>query len=323
MGHNRHVGRLVAGVLVVIALAGVAASCGSDGAATDTARAATTAPRTTATAARAPALPSLCRASRGVITGRVADPQAHELSGLTLSRATPGVLWSHNDSGDVARLFALRRDGTVLGTPAVPGAEAVDWEDIASGTTRAGAPLLYIGDIGDNRSARASIDVYRVPEPAPGATTTAPAERLRLRYPDGAHNAEALLIDPLRRTLVIVTKDFGSGRVYTASADLAAGSETTLRAGPSVPLTLITAGDVSANGKLVALRTYTELDLWARRGSEPLATTLRRSATCTMRAPLLVEGQGEAVALSAGGTTAYTTAEGTPAVLRRYAAPKR
>lgn len=323
MGHNRRVRRLVAGVLAVIALGGVAAACGSGGSTTDAARASTASSGTSAATSRTPALPSLCRAGSAVVTGRVGDPQARELSGLTVSRATPGVLWSHNDSGDVARLFALRRDGTVLGTPAVPGAGATDWEDIASGTTRAGAPLLYVGDIGDNRAARASIDVYRVPEPAPGAAATAPAERLRLHYPDGAHNAEALLIDPLRRTLVIVTKDFGSGRVYTASADLAAGSETTLRAGPAVPLTLITGGDVSAKGKLVALRTYTELGLWARRGSEPLATTLRRPATCTMRASLLPEGQGEAVALSAAGSTAYTTAEGTPAVLRRYAAPKR
>ena len=83
----------------------------------------------------------------------------------------------------------------------VPGAEAVDWEDLALGPGPGGRPLLYLGDIGDNREARETVDVYRVPEPraTSGATATAPATRLRLRYPDGAHDAETLLVAPRGR----------------------------------------------------------------------------------------------------------------------------
>ena len=79
-----------------------------------------------------------------------------------------------------------------------------------------------------------TIDVYRVAEPRVGAGATAPADRLRLRYPDGAHDAEALLVDPLRGDLVIVTKVLGAARAYRTSARLPAGSQTTLRAGPEI-----------------------------------------------------------------------------------------
>ncbi len=304
-------------LLALAATGGVAvASCGG----TSTAKTGSVG-SVASTRATPPAPPALCSATRATVTGRVADPEATELSGLVFSRTRPDVLWSHNDSGDVPRVFALRRDGSEFGRTQIAGAEAVDWEDIATGPAPGGGALLYLADIGDNARARDSIDVYRVPEPQPGAAQSAPAERLRLRYPDGAHDAEALLVDPRTGTLVIVTKDLVAGRAYSAPANLAAGSQTTLRRGPAVPLTLVTAGDVSANGRIVALRTYSNLFLWARRDRESLTRTLARKP-CVMSALLLREGQGEAVALTAGGTAAYTTVEGSSPILRRYSAPR-
>jgi hypothetical protein len=260
---------------------------------------------------------ALCGRLRVRITGRVADPTANELSGLVRSRSQPGLLWSHDDSGAGPVLFGLRADGRVAARPAVSGAQAVDWEDIAAGPAADGRPLLYIGDIGDNASRRASIDVYRVPEPRLGDAATAPAARLQLRYPDGAHDAEALLVDPLRGDLVIVTKALGAARAYRTSARLPAGAQATLRRGPALSLSLVTAGDVSSDGRIVVLRGYDRLAVWARRGRERLTTTLRR-APCLSPTSLAGEGQGEAIALDRRGASFATVAEGSPAVLRRY-----
>jgi hypothetical protein len=275
------------------------------------------------TTARAPAPstaarpPALCGRLRAHITGRVADPTANELSGLVRSRSQPGLLWSHDDSGAGPVIFGLLADGRVVARPTVTGARAVDWEDIAAGPAPDGRPLLYVGDIGDNASRRPSVDVYRVAEPRVGAKATAPAARVQLRYPDGAHDAEALLVDPLRGDLVIVTKALGAARAYRASARLPAGSQTTLRRGPAVALSLVTAGDVSADGRIVVLRGYDRLAVWARHGREPLTTTLRR-APCLSPTSLAGEGQGEAIALDRRGASFATVAEGSPAVLRRY-----
>ena len=115
-------------------------------------------------------------------------------------------------------MFQLARDGRLLREVTLQGAEAVDWEDIAiRGRT------LYVGDIGDNAAQRPDIAVYRFG--AAGAPRAVRERKLALRYPDGAHDAEALLVDPRTGSLAIVTKDFGGvAGVYT-------GRSGTLRTG--------------------------------------------------------------------------------------------
>jgi hypothetical protein len=305
----------IAPSLLAVPVVAAAAACGAGGAAPS----APSAPAREAAVAPARARPpALCRALRVRVTGRVTDPAATELSGLVRSRSQRDLLWSHNDSGAGPELFGLRTDGRVAARPRVTGAEAVDWEDIATGLGRDGQPLLYIGDIGDNASARGTIDVYRVAEPRVGDAATAPAARLRLRYPDGAHDAEALLVDPLRGDLVIVTKFIGGARAYRTSAQAQTGVPITLRAGPTVGLSFVTAGDVSADGRVVVLRGYDRAAVWVRRGRERLTTTLAR-APCFAPVSLIAEGQGEALALDRHGTSFLTVPEGSPALLRRYA----
>jgi hypothetical protein len=266
------------------------------------------APPATAGAPRpADRTPTLCRTLHVRVTGRVPDASANELSGLVRSPSHPGLLWSHDDSGSGPLLYGLRADGRVVARPTVTGAQAVDWEDIAAGA----GPTLYIGDIGDNDGNRKTIDVYRVREPRVGAAATGPATRLALHYPDGPHDAEALLVDPLRGDIIVVTKALGGATAYRVSG-------ATLRRIGDVPgARFVTGGDVSADGRVVALRGYDRVWVWVRRGREPLATTLRRTP-CSPPTSLLPEGQGEAIALDPQGRSFMTVAEGTPAVLRRY-----
>ncbi|HWH93391.1 MAG TPA: hypothetical protein VNT03_05975 [Baekduia sp.] len=305
--------------LVVGAAMGLAACGGEDAPATTTA-----ATRTNTTTKRAvSAAPAICGPLRIRTTGHVAAPEATELSGLARSITQPGVLWTHNDSGDRPRVFALRSDGSLIASLDVPGAQAIDWEDIAVGP---GGDLL-IGDIGDNRAQRDSIDVYRVAEPrlADGPAATAPATRLTLTYPDGPHDAETLLADRRTGELVIVTKDLsGRSGVYTAKAPArgAAGSATLRRAG-ILELGiggLATAGDVSADGRTIAIRTYTTLHAWSRRPGATIAGTLTAKRPCTGKAQLGREGQGEALALARDGRSFFTVPEGAAAALRRYSA---
>lgn len=313
--------RLTAALITVVAVAAVLVLAVLRGGGGDrdapTARPAETTTTVTA-AARRPPRPALCRRLDEAVTGRVADASLDELSGLVQSRTRPGVLYAHEDSGAAAQLWALRPDGSIAGSWAVPGAEAVDWEDIATGPAAGGGAVLYIGDIGDNRAVRPYVDVYRVPEPAVGATATAPAERMRLRYPDGARDAETLLADPRRGTLVIVSKEFDGARAYSVPGFVA--GEATLRRGPRVEAAFATAGDVSADGRIIAVRGYTSMAVWRRRGTESLTSAMQR--TPCVPPTSLFEGQGEALALNRDGTVARTVNESSPAVLRRYRAAR-
>lgn len=319
----RHTGpvRVAAVLITVLAVGAVTAlvllPASGDDAATTTGRQAETA-ATQSAAVRRPARPALCRRLDDAVTGRVADASLDELSGLVQSRTRPGVLYTHEDSGAGPQLWALRLDGSIAGSWGVPGAEAVDWEDIATGPAPGGGAVLYLGDIGDNGAARPFVDVYRVPEPDPSASATAPADRMRLRYPDGPRDAETLLADPRRGTLVIVSKELDGARAY--SVPQFAPGEATLRRGPRVDAAFATGGDVSADGRIVAVRGYTSLAVWRRRGGESLTSAMRRTP-CSPPTSFF-EGQGEALALTRDGTVARTVNEASPAVLRRYRAAR-
>jgi hypothetical protein len=303
-------------VVVAIATVAVAACGGGDAPATTSSP--TVAPKP------APARPALCGPLASRVVGHVEAPDATELSGLALSLSQPGVLWAHNDSGDRARVFALRTDGSLIASLDVPGAEAVDWEDIAVGPRGD----LLLADIGDNDAARPTVSIYRVPEPrlASRPSTTGPASRIELRYPDGAHDAETLIADRRTGELVIVTKAF-SGRSGVYAGRVGGGSQPQrLRRAGTVDFGLAglaTAGDVSADGRTVAVRTYTGLYVWRRRAGVSLARTLVDGDRCAGQAELGGEGQGEALALARDGRSFFTVPEGAGAALRRYAPRRR
>jgi hypothetical protein len=315
-----HPGLLAAGVVVALAACGGGAATGTTGT-----KAPAPAPARTSAAPATAAAPAVCGPLAVAVTGKVGAADATELSGLVRSPTQPGVLWTHNDSGDRARIFALRTDGSEIASLDVPGAGAVDWEDIAVGP----GDSLLLADIGDNRAVRPSVEVYRIPEPklSSNPTATAPATRLTLHYPDGAHDAETLLADPRTGEIVVVTKQLdGRSGVYAATAPAAgAPGEQTLRRVGALRLGfggLATAGDVSGDGHTVAVRTYSLLYAWTRRSGASLAATLRRTP-CTGSAPLSGEGQGESLALGRDGRSFFTVPEGAAATVRRYTAKKR
>ena len=106
--------------------------------------------------------------------------------------ARPGRLWTHNDSGQPI-LFALDTRGAVTARVRVTGAAVDDWEAIAVGPCPEGS-CVFVADIGDNAARRSSVTIYRIPEPAASEASAAVSAAFTLSYPDGAHDAEALLV---------------------------------------------------------------------------------------------------------------------------------
>lgn len=203
----------------------------------------------------------------------IKDKSISESSGLVASRTTPGAYWTHNDSGDGPFIYAFDTRGDSFGTFRITGAEARDWEDIAAGPgPQANKSYLYIGDIGDNDSVRSEVIVYRVPEPTLSAATrkftknragsTERADAIRLKYPDGKHDAEALLVHPRTGNIYIVVKVLiANPGVYEAVAPFTPGQSITMkRLGearvPSLFGGVITGGSISPDGRRVALCDY-------------------------------------------------------------------
>ncbi len=260
--------------------------------------------------------------------GTLQETSITEASGIAASRKNPGVLWVHNDSGDVNRVFALTPAGTHLGIYTITGAGAVDWEDLAIGPgPAAGTDYLYVGDIGDNAAARAGITIWRVPEPAvsavqaPVSTSLAGAEALACTYPGGARNAETLMCDAQTGDLYIVTKDpLGNSELYRFPYPQSTSSSTALELAGSFALgtaalpgsLLATGGDLSADGTLVALRTYDHVFAWVRQPGQSVASAMSAAPGASLAH---AEPQGEAVTFAADASGLYTVSEGVGATI--------
>ena len=115
-----------------------------------------------------------------------------ESSGLIASRRFPGVVWTHNDSGFPAFLFAIDEQGAHLGSFEVKGARLIDWEAI----TFDEEGHLYLADIGTNGLARSHSAIHRIEEPNPH-DRSGPATILKtwyLRFPGERDDCESFFI---------------------------------------------------------------------------------------------------------------------------------
>jgi hypothetical protein len=229
------------------------------------------------------------------------DPRLAEVSGRVDG---PEGLQVVNDSGNPSTVFRLDEECDPVGLRPVP-IDGRDVEDLA----RSADGTLWLADTGDNARRRSSVAVLRL-DPDGGEVVT------RLAYPDGAHDAESLLM-PADDRPVIVTKDLG-GRSGVYVADEPAGEEPALeprplrRAGevlvPGEALTSVgagsfTGGAISADGRVVALRTYTDAWLYAAPGGTARAEDVVAAlAGPPVRVPLPDEIQGEAIAFTPDGS---------------------
>jgi hypothetical protein len=239
---------------------------------------------------------------------RLQDPRIVESSGLALSLRHRAVVWTHNDSGDAPALYAVGSDGRTLATLTLDGADARDWEAMAAGRDDAGRPALFVGDIGDNNGVWPEVAVYRVAEPAELRDAAVPPVRYRLRYADGPHDAEALLVDPRGNRLYVATKDVAGGGLYRAPARLRSDQVNVLRRVARVP-PVVTDGAFLPDGRGFVLRDYQGAYLYATPGRRVGAFEL----------PL--QQQGESLAVSADGRSVLAGSEGVDSEVWRVPLP--
>ncbi|MFQ5604006.1 MAG: T9SS type A sorting domain-containing protein [bacterium] len=257
--------------------------------------------------------------------GRIEFDAIDEASGLVASRKNPEVLWTHNDSGGEARVFAMNDRGKHLGVYLLAGAAARDWEDIAIGPGPvAGQDYLYLGDIGDNNAQHELKVVYRVPEPevragqSPVEVTLQGVERIAFQFPDGKRDAETLMLDPLTRDLYIVSKRESRVRVYRGAYPQSTSETNLLQQVAVLNFTLAVAGDISPSGLEILIKNYSTVYYWSRTPEQTLWQAFERQP---ISLPYTIEPQGESICWQADGMGYYTVSEelaGIPAHLSFY-----
>ena len=195
-------------------------------------------------------------ASSPEVICELTDPRLTEISGMAPSQLHSGVMWVHNDSGDKARLYALQLSNcAVVGELTLRDVSARDFEGLAAGVDARGRPVLWVGDIGDNRDSWSDVSIYRVREPKKLGKTSAQTQRYRFTYEDRPHNAETILADPNSQQLWIVTKQMASGSVYALPKKLRK-SGINIAKKVSSATGLITDGAIKPDGTIFVLRDY-------------------------------------------------------------------
>ena len=267
----------------------------------------------------------------------ITEGSLDEISGVAASRRTDDLFWVHNDAPRPATLVALDGKGRIRGRLTVDGVRAIDWEDIASYTLD-GKAWLLVGDIGDNAAVRKDYELLAIEEPAldpAGATQNVkPAWRMRFRYPDGAHDGEAMAVDPIGRDILLVSKRTPRPTLYRLP--LAAGKGGVAIAERLVDIDAIpaptsaersahfpaarlggspTAMDIDADGRRAVLLTYRDIWVFTRVGDEPWAAAFRRAP---QRLPLPPLAQAEALGFDRSGKQLRLSGERLPAPWIRF-----
>jgi hypothetical protein len=238
----------------------------------------------------------------------ITDPRLPELSGL----ATAGdTMLAMNDGGDRAEVYLLDGTCAVVDVRAAD-VDPYDPEDLALGADG----TIWLADTGDNNQARETVALIGL-RPDGSSTLT------RLTYPDGPHDAEALLLAPDGTPYVVTKEVLGASSVYRPDAPLADGATVpmshvlslgfTLTGTPGGPVgragqLLVTGGAVSADGQRIALRTYTDAYVWPLSGSDVAGALAGRP----VRVPLPDAPQGEAIAFAANDRDLLVSGEGLP-----------
>lgn len=245
----------------------------------------------------------------------VKDKRLDEISGLAASTQHPGILWTHNDSGSKAEIFAL--DALTCEVRAVVrlrGVKPWDTEAIAVGTNADGEPTLWFADIGDNSATASSVRLYRLPEPAQIRDQTVNIDAtITVKYIDEPYNAEALLVEPspAGRMWIVTKRQASPGAYYELPASSWGTSKTvTVRPTGTVPA-MTTDATFAPDGQTYAIRTYFG------------GTQFQGTPPGTDSQPLDIGfvGQSEALTYSYDSRMLYTMSEGTNSPLIKVPIP--
>lgn len=299
----------------MLVVASVLAACSDDGgvrsgAGTTTVPTVTVPPTVPAGLAPGSSAARFCAPDHTVnTTGTVADDALDEISGVAASRRNPGVYWVHVDSDGPATVWGIDETGATRGRVSITGATNVDWEDVAVGPGPvSGTSYLFVADIGDNAVTRKNVQVYRLPEPAVTATSAA-ADVVTLRYPDGPHNAEAFMVLPTTGDWYVVTKEANGPSLLFRARKPGPGASTLVLeqlASLDVQPDLVSAGDFSPDGSALVLRTYLSVRVFPILDGDVAAALGRPDC----RGPRVRDPQGEGIAFTPDGTAIVTLSEG-------------
>lgn len=230
-----------------------------------------------------------------------------EASGIADSKTIPGYLWVEQDGGNTNEISLLSHDGTFLKSITINSAVNQDWEDLLmSGGPVAGTNYIYVADIGDNNLAYSQHAIYRFPEPGPATKEVLDYDKLSFQYPDGAHDADAMLVDNTTKDIYIITKADASSKIYKLPYPQNTTAINTAVFVGSLSLTGATSAAFSPDSKEILVKTYDKIYHWDKKSEQTVEQALAQTpGTLSYQ----LEPQGEAICFKNDNSGFFTLSE--------------
>ena len=250
---------------------------------------------------------------------RLANPAIDESSGLARSRRRGGFFWTHNDSGDEARVYLFDTEGRDLGSCVLDNVMAFDFEDMFSFESD-GKSYLVLCDVGNNFRASTVQIMYMIEEPRIGAddrvavSKVPVVETINFSYEDDHRDCEAVAVDPTTKTIFFVTRERG-GSCYVYALPWpphVPNKAFVARKIATLEIPATTAMDISSDGRRAVVLTYGNAFEYVRGADEDWSEGFSRTPR-EIIAPVRI--QGESICYGADDKTLYLTSEKRPTPL--------
>jgi len=258
----------------------------------------------------------------GHIVGQIENQLLDEVSGIASSYSSPKSLWMEEDSGNPNVISLLSGEGKFLGDVSIEHVANRDWEDMSiSNGPIGGVHYIYLADIGDNNKTNETKYVYRFAESTFNLSSTpfhnslGSFDIISFSFPDGIKNSEAIMIDPLSKDFFVISKESDKAVIYAARYPQSITTSFTLEKVGTLPISKVTAADISQDGTEILIKNYTQVFYWKRSPGQSISSTLRQTPFAI---PYQVEPKGESICFASDDVGFYTTSEkvdsNTPAI---------
>jgi len=230
-----------------------------------------------------------------------------EASGIADSKLNPGYLWVQQDSGNPNDIALLSYNGTFFKKINIKTGVNRDWEDmtLANGPD-AGNNYIYLADIGDNGLAFAEYYIYRFAEPGKIVDSVFECDKIIFKYPDGSHDAEAIMVDNTTKDIYIITKQDTRSAIYKLSYPQSTAMVNMAILSGTLNFNGVTSAAFSPDGMEILMKTYNNIYYWKKAKAETLEQALIKNSK---NIPHKFEPQGEAICFKNDNSGFFTLSE--------------
>lgn len=251
------------------------------------------------------------------LCGYLDSDEIKESSGLARSLSHLNILWTHNDSGDEPRIFAVDDRGHVRAEVAIQGVHPIDWEDITS-FRLGGTSYLAIADTGNNQLSRKVGRICILREPSLNSQTAKVIAEVSFAFDDSPHDCESIAYDPVGKQFLLAAKTlkFRTG-VYSVSWPVRENSRpqnppATAKCLGHIPVPFVTSMDLSPDSKHLVFLSFFHAAEYTLPDSAGWKQAFLTTPSMTV---LPARSQGEAICYSSDGSDFFLTSERLPTPL--------